>query len=39
MKGKRIGAAPWVEMGLRQLLAEGHPWDDELMRAISPVAL
>lgn len=22
---------------LRQLLAEGHPWDDELMRAISPV--
>lgn len=24
---------------LRQLLAEGHPWDDELMRAISPVAL
>ena len=21
---------------LRQLLAEGHPWDDELIRAISP---
>jgi 6-oxo-cyclohex-1-ene-carbonyl-CoA hydrolase len=21
---------------LRQLLAEGHPWDDELVRAISP---
>ena len=21
---------------LRQLLAEGHPWDDELLRAISP---
>jgi hypothetical protein len=21
---------------LRQLLAEGHPWDDELERAISP---
>jgi hypothetical protein len=21
---------------LRQLLAQGHPWDDELLRAISP---
>ncbi|GMV53836.1 MAG: hypothetical protein AMXMBFR68_16280 [Ignavibacteria bacterium] len=22
---------------LRQLLAEGHPWDDELQRVISPL--
>ena len=21
---------------LRQLLAQGHPWDDELLRAVSP---
>ncbi len=21
---------------LRQMLADGHPWDDELLRAISP---
>ncbi|MEK7348360.1 MAG: 6-oxocyclohex-1-ene-1-carbonyl-CoA hydratase, partial [Candidatus Eisenbacteria bacterium] len=21
---------------LRQMLAQGHPWDDELLRAISP---
>ena len=23
-------------IALRQLLAEGHPWDDELVRAVSP---
>jgi hypothetical protein len=21
---------------LRRLLAQGHPWDDELLRAVSP---
>jgi hypothetical protein len=21
---------------LRQLLAQGHPWDDDLLRAVSP---
>ena len=31
-KGKRV--VDFIK--LRQMLAEGHPWDDELIRAISP---
>ena len=37
VKGKRIGAAPWVEMGLRRLLQEGGIDIERDKVQISPV--